>query len=299
MKTTLDCIVCLFHQALNTSRFVTKNRKTQQKILEEVARYVARGISMDQPPAAMSKPVYGIVARVTGIRDPYRTQKRETNKHAMEMAPGLHKVIGKAKDPLDSALRVAAAGNIIDLGIGHKFNLDTDIHRIMHMPFAIQALRDFRRELKPGRKLLYLGDNSGEIVFDALLIEHLLKYGIDITFAVKSGPIINDATMEDARAVGMTKLVRVIETGGNDVGIDWRNVSKEFLRSYKSADFIIGKGHGNFETCNDSPGNFYFLLKCKCEMVAAELGTKLGDMVFLHKRINSARNPRSSSGKSG
>lgn len=284
MKAATDCIPCMFQQALNTTRVVTADSRIQRKVLEKLARRIGRGLSFDESPATLSEPIYSIVSELTGCADPYRRQKRETNATAMKILPSLRKLAAKSKDPLDTALRIAAAGNIIDLGIGHSFNIDTDIKKIMQSPFAIHDGKSFRRELKSGRKLLYLGDNSGEIVFDTLLVEYLLKAGLDVTFVVKSGPIINDATMEDARAVAMTKLVRVIETGASCIGVNWRTVSRKFVREFEAADVIIGKGHGNFETCNTRPENIFFLLKCKCAMVAAELGVKLGDMVFKHNK---------------
>ena len=88
--------------------------------------------------------------------------------------------------------------------------------------------------------------------------------------------------MQDAKEAGLTKLVKVITTGSNDIGVYWPSVSREFRNAVAAADIIVSKGHGNFETCHDRPGNWYFLLKAKCEMVAGELGVKLGDIVFKH-----------------
>ena len=82
----------------------------------------------------------------------------------------------------------------------------------------------------------------------------------------------------------MTALVPVIETGSDDIGVGWKNVSEEFRTAFESADIIISKGHGNFETCSDRRENIYFLLKAKCPIVAAELGVRLGDIVFKHSR---------------
>jgi uncharacterized protein with ATP-grasp and redox domains len=246
-----------------------------------VARVTVRE-TLNQTPTAFSQHVYRIVSEVTGIKDPYRRQKHETNRIAMRLLPGLRRRIQRSKDPLDAALHAAVAGNIIDLGIGHKFDLDKDIHRLMRQPFAVSSIRSFRKELRPGRKLLYLGDNAGEIVFDTLLVQQALDHGLSVTYTVKSGPVINDAMMEDAELCGMTKLARVIETGSDDIGIYWSRVSEEFRRALREADLIVAKGHGNFETCDDRPGNFYFLLKAKCEVVAASLGVKMGDIVFAH-----------------
>ena len=282
MKAKPDCILCLFNQALNTVRFVTRDPAAHELVLKRVAAETARQ-TLEQTPTALSQHVYRIVSEVTGVRDPYARQKRETNRVALRLLPEIRRLVKRARDPLDAALHAAVAGNIIDLGIGHKFDLDRDIHRLMRQPFAVSAIREFRKELRPGRKLLYLGDNAGEIVFDTLLVEQALAAGADVTYTVKSGPVINDATMKDADHAGMTKRCRVIETGSDDIGMNWKNTSAEFRKAMKSADVIVAKGHGNFETCDDRPENFYFLLKAKCAVVAAALGVKHGDLVFARR----------------
>jgi damage-control phosphatase, subfamily I len=269
----------MIRQALNTARIVTDDPAIHLKVVRRVAKLVP-GLSLHQTPAGLSQPAYDVVAKVTGVKDPYKRERKKSNRLAMRLVPALKVLIGKASDPLDAALHVAVAGNVIDLGIGHKFNIERDVRNIMKQKFAVSSAKDFRRELKRGRKILYLGDNAGEIVFDKLLIEQILPTGAEIVFAVKSAPIINDAVMQDARETGMTNLVKVITTGSNDIGINWHKTSREFKRAFTTADVILCKGHGNFETLHDRTENLYFLLKVKCDMVADEIGVKLGDIVF-------------------
>lgn len=280
MKAKPECIVCLFSQALNTARVATADPDIHRRILARVAEYAATA-SLDQTPARLSKPVYRIVSELSGSLDPYTRHKREANRIAMKLLPTLRAAIAGAADPLAVALHAAVAGNIIDMGIGQAFDITKDIAELMRRPFAVTSLEAFRRELGPGRRLLVLGDNAGEIVFDTLLMEQVLKTGTEVTYTVKSGPVINDATLADAVEVGMTKLVPVIATGADDIGVDWGNVSREFLDAVSRADVILGKGHGNFETCHDRPGHWYFLLKAKCEIVARAIGCCLGDLVFV------------------
>ena len=283
MKAQPECIVCLFKQALNTALVVTGNQSAHREILLRLAGEIPR-MKKDISPAALSQPVYRITTEVTGIPDPFERQKRETNRIALEMLPGLRRLLARETDPLDAAIHAAAAGNIIDLGIGHAFDIRRDVLKIMRQPFAISAVRQFKRDLGPGRAMLYLGDNAGEIVFDTLLVEEIMKTGTSVVYAVKSAPIINDATMEDAEVSGMTKLTMVIETGSDDIGVNLANSSREFRKVFRAADIVLAKGHGNFETCDDLPGNIYSLLKAKCDVVARELGVKLGDIVFKKKR---------------
>ena len=282
MRAQPECIPCSFRQALNTARIVSRDPRVQIAIMARLARAMAKP-DMTQTPAALSQAVYRSVTAVTGIRDPYAAIKRATNRAAMRMLPELIAIVRRASNPLKSACKLAVAGNIIDLGIGHGFNLAVDVRSILKQEFAIDAFSAFQRELKPGRRALYIGDNSGEIVFDRVLVEYLTAAGVATTFVVKSGPIINDATIEDARLCGMVDIVPVITTGSDDIGVYWPRVGPEFKRAFRRADFVIAKGHGNFETCVGRRGNFYFLLKAKCDIVARELKVKLGDLVFAHR----------------
>ncbi|MFO7871533.1 MAG: ARMT1-like domain-containing protein [Kiritimatiellia bacterium] len=281
MKAKPDCIACMFKQALNTARVVTDDPAVHLEILRRTGKWLAE-LSLDDTPAGLSQPAYEIIAEVTGNSDPYYELKKETNRAALAMLDDIRELADNSGDPLDAAMHAAVAGNVIDLGIGHKFDIEKDVKSMMKQDFAINALDDFKGELGKGKKLLYLGDNAGEIVFDRLLAGHILKTGTDVTFTVKSGPIINDATREDAETAGLTAIVRVIETGAADIGVNWNNVSPTFTRAVRDADLILAKGHGNFETCSDRPENFYFLLKAKCDMVAREIGCKLGDLVLRH-----------------
>lgn len=279
MKSDPECIVCLMKQALNTARFATEDQALHREILNLTAKWTMEA-DLDLSPAAISTKVYRIVSQVTGVSDPYEEVKKQTNLEALKLLPDLKAMVANATDPLDAALHLAVAGNIIDMGIGHSFDLKEDALKILNTPFAVDHTDRFKYELKSSKKILYLGDNSGEIVFDRILVEQLLDLGKELAFAVKSGPIINDAMMEDAKVAGLTELLPVIETGSDDIGVCLERAGKEFLDRFESADLMIAKGHGNFESLNTRPERIFFLLKAKCPVVAAELGVLQGDIVF-------------------
>ena len=161
---------------------------------------------------------------------------------------------------------------------------DPDVHRRVLGELA-RSVVDVTLDVTPAAlsKAAYAAVATVTGVTDAY-VEQIPAAGLEVVFTVKSGPVINDATLKDAQDTDLTELVRVIETGSNDIGVNWSAVSREFTDAVAAADVIVGKGHGNFETCNDRPENVYFLLKAKCSMVAAELGAQLGDLVFVHAR---------------
>ncbi len=283
MNATPECVACMLKQALNTAKVVTDDSALQMQVMQKVKDYSGT-VSLDQTPAQMCKYAYQTVSAVTGATDPYHAIKDTTNRQALEQLPFLHRTLDKSSDRLSTALHMAAAGNVIDFGIQHDFEIERDIEGILEQKFVIDATDLLRRDLKPGCNVLYLGDNAGEIVFDTILVAELIALGARVVYTVKSGPVINDATMEDAELTGMTAITKVIKTGADDIGVNWQNVSQEFREHVSRADIIIAKGHGNYETCDDQPGNYYFLLKSKCEIVANALGVKLGDLVFKKKR---------------
>ncbi len=269
----------MLKQAMNTVRRVSEEKDVQSKVFHKVAEKIPR-VTLHDNPAIISQIAYEAVSEVCGVEDPYASVKRQTNAAALRILPRVKASVLRRTDRLAAALHAAVAGNIIDLGIGHVFDIENDILRLMDEEFTIDATEEFRKELVPGRRLLYLGDNAGEIVFDTILLEELLERGLNITFSVKSGPIINDALMEDAEQTGVSRLVRVVETGSNDIGINWNRISREFRDAYEQADIVLSKGQGNFETCNEQKRNMYFLLKAKCPIVARILGVHDGDFVF-------------------
>ena len=288
MKSDIECLYCMLKQAFNAVKLATDDKKLQRLVIDRTMDLI-RQADLDLSPAANSTPVFHLVSEMTGNDDPFRNDKKQSNRQAMNLIPHIKHLLHKTSRPLEMLLHLAVAGNVIDLGIGLDFDFKSDLHSLLEMPFALDHTDLFRKEIRPGRRLLYLGDNAGEIVFDKFLVEYLQSQGMIITFAVKYGPIINDATIEDAEMTGLTKRTHVIETGGNDIGIQFDNVSREFADAFEQADVILAKGHGHFESCNAIQKNIYFLLKAKCDVVAAELGVKRGDSVLANLSGNHTR----------
>lgn len=275
----LECLVCMLKQGMNAARVATDDVVLQEKAVREISTLI-KNMDLNMSPAYVSQPAYEMVAEITGNPDPFKELRKQTNQAALELVPQLKQIIQASSDPLYTAFHVSVAGNAIDLGIGHEFDMSEMVQKIIETPFTIDCYEKFKQDLESAKSILFLSDNSGEIVFDRLLVEQLVNTKIDIKYCVKSGPIINDAMMEDAKTAGITELVEVMETGSNDIGVNFEKSSQAFLDEFNSADIIIAKGHGNFETCCDLPNNIYFILKAKCIVVANQLGVEEGSIVF-------------------
>jgi len=282
VKSRPACYPCFVKQGLAALRLSTPDPALQKRAIEEMMRRL-QGLDLERSPSFLSRIPYDVAREITGVADPFGPAKRETNRLALALVPALRRKIAAALDPLHMAIKAALSGNVIDLGIGHPFDLERDAMRITDNPITLDHYEAFAKLLGQCRRLLYICDNAGEIAFDCLLVEQL-KQRCEVTASVKSGPIINDATMEDARAVGLTDLVRVIKTGSDHIGVEWEYASAEFRKAFASADLILAKGQGNFETLNERPDEIFFLLKAKCPEVADEIGVKDGDTIFLQGR---------------
>lgn len=280
MKSSPECIACLYRQAYNTAKLASPEPVFHEKILRRLGPYAAT-VSLDRSPAHISQYLYEMIADLSGNPDPFREIKKNTNERALALLPELEKLVSSSPDPLKNSIHLAVSGNVIDFGINFDLDLEKDVLALMGQEFTIDDTEAFRKDLIKGKNLLYLGDNSGEIVFDRVLVEELIRHGINVTFAVKAGPIINDVTLEDAQFTGITGITDVITTGGSDIGINWNRCSPEFSRAFRQADIILSKGHGNFETLSEEKANIYFLLKTKCDWVASEIGVPLGSLVFM------------------
>lgn len=284
MKAQLECLECILKQARRAASLATDDPTLQRAILNAVAHQIPH-MDLNESPAVLSLCVYQIVHELGKTDDAYRAMKRKQNAMALELEPKLVRFIDTSTDPLVTAIRLAAAGNIIDLGIleAHEINPEDAIHEALHLPLGLDHTYDFIEGLRYCDDLLYLLDNAGEIVFDKLLIRELGKQ-THVTAVVKGAPIINDACMEDAVEVGLTRICEVIDNGGAFVGSPLSLVPEPFLDRMRRADIILGKGQGNYETVDEFDGNVYLLLKIKCNVVAEHSRLPVGAAAFISAR---------------
>jgi uncharacterized protein with ATP-grasp and redox domains len=286
LKLNLDCIPCFQRQALQAVRFINDDEKLQEKVLREVVKELLASDWKSTPPELAHK-VHSIVKRVTNEKDPYKDVKRESNDLILRMYPELKETVKNSRDPLRTAVRLAIAGNIIDFGVTQEFNLDETIIEVLKKKFAIDDYKKLKENLENAETLLFFVDNAGEIGLDKLLVETLLvtKKLEKIDFVVKGGPIINDATLEDAVYMGLNSLPNseflVISNG--EVGTGPKRSSQTIKRWIHDHDLVISKGQGNYEGLSEHNGLF-FLLMAKCPIVASDIGVEVGDIIIKYKK---------------
>jgi hypothetical protein len=253
----------------------------QKRIVKKMA-----AITEKQSPFYGQK-LYQSIAEELGMPDPYYDLKKEYNQIALNMIPKLKKRLEKMDDPLLGAILISLIGNSIDFGVSLGINLEQELADLNISCLGINNYADFRRDLERARTLLIVGDNAGEIVFDKLLLEVIHSQYPDksLFFAVRGGPAINDATINDAKMVGLGDIAEIIASSASP-GVILEQTSPEFRTLFHSVDLIISKGQGNFESLDDlnpAKAEIYFFLKTKCNLVANILKTQLGKLIIAKK----------------
>lgn len=280
MKTYLDCLPCFLRQTVEAGRFISADTDMHEAMVR-AALEVLSEIDFRQSPPAMSRLLYRRIAEITGIPDPYADIKKRFNMFAIELYPLIQATIATSHNPLETAIKLAIAGNIIDFGIHGNVDenqVRTSIGLSLSMELHREQLEAFEKAIANAESILYLADNAGEIVFDKALIEQIPCK--NITVAVKGSPIINDATMEDAEMAGLCDMVKVIDNGADAPGTILDICSEQFRAEFDKAELVISKGQGNYETLSDVDKNIYFLLKAKCPVIAGDLECVLGDIIL-------------------
>ncbi len=281
MKLHLECIPCYIRQALEAAQMVTDDIEILEKILREsliAASKFDMGGNGLLTQAMIQKSIKNIIPAV----NPYKKVKKEFNIICLELVDKFKKMIEDFGDPFEGSLRMALAGNIIDFGpradLSREIIIDT-IKESLSQDIDTEKITQLKENIHNAKKILYIGDNAGEIVLDRIFIENLPTE--KIIYAVRGGPALNDVTMEDAVMTGMTDIVNVIDTGLDMPAALLDLCSKEFIKEYDRSDLIISKGQGNYEALSDERKNIFFLLKIKCPVIVESFNYKykVGDIV--------------------
>ena len=279
MRTYLECIPCFVRQALDAARMASSDPALHERVVRETLQLTAE-MPFDRSPPWMGQQIHRLLREATGNPDPYREAKARSNTLALALYPMLEEHVRHSADPFTTAVSLATAGNIIDLGSRSQVS-EGDVHQSIEDAIDGSldgtAVTDLRRRVSEAREILYLADNAGEIVFDRLLIEQLPCDRV--TLVVRGSPVINDATREDAEAAGLTSLVSVIDNGSDVPGTILESCSAAFRTCFGRSDLVIAKGQGNYESLSGEHTHVVFLFKAKCPVVARDVGCEVDQLV--------------------
>lgn len=289
MKVTLECAHCLLERAINQIKLATDDPDLQMRVVEAITKFLGENFSGEAVPSHIGTDRDLIVQKLTG-KDPYESLKRMSNEMALSILPELQ-VLMEEKDDFNERFRtaalIAAAANAIEFDVtGREFSL-TELRTIIENvedDLFIDHLDKFKELCKGVNEVLYLMDNAGEIVLDMLLIKEIKRLGPKVIAVVRGGPVLNDATMIDAEEIGLTDCAdEVLDTGAPAIGVNLERNSEEFKELFHTAELIVAKGMGNFESMTEfEPAcPIVHILRTKCNPVAEEIGVPKNKNVIL------------------
>jgi len=285
MRTYFDCMPCFLRQAINASRTANATEEQTDLILRDVLQHLEESDWELQPPR-LAVELYRMVRRTTCDDDPYLTDKRRINALALQLLPELQDRMLATTDPFVPAVRLAMAGNVIDLVAFDTIDREMllqEFDRATSVPPAVDHIEALRAALQRSTgPVLYVTDNAGEIAFDRLLIEQIIAMGVPaerISAMVRGGPAINDALYEDAATVGLSGLVEVTDSGIDAPGFLLDLASPEALERYEEAEVVVAKGQGNIESMPLDDPRVFFLLRVKCPVLSRVIDLERGSQV--------------------
>lgn len=273
LKVEAECAACIVHRGCAEAIEATTNPALRFRAMAELLRLLSREFRPTAVPADLGTKRDRLIKRITGNDDPYKRSKRISNEKALKLLPSARKIVEEGfaqRDRFKRACLCAIVGNVIEFHIpGHRFTFG-GLRKIFKNAEKDLVTDDINKIYELAEKMhtvLYLTDNAGEIVFDILLVEQLKNMGVKVLVGVKGGPVLNDATLEDAEASGISEIAdKTITTGTDAVGLSPKEFSTEFLDAYNSVDMIFAKGMGYAETLTEyklkKPHALLFRTKC-------------------------------------
>ena len=274
----MTCLECYLQRNMETARKLG-DEKTATAFCKELMGHLANLPDHETTPH-LAPVVAEMFHRYYGLeKDRYREEKAASNAFVLERMPLIQSIADTADDPVGTGLRLAILGNYLDFSaLQGKISfekLEEMIRDSLNMELDAAPLAQLKADLASAKQLLYITDNAGEIGFDRIFAEQIAKAypQLEITFCVRGGAALNDATREDAAAVGVP--FPVIDNGNNIAGTELRLLGSEAKAALETADVIIAKGMGNVETAYGCGYNIYYAFLVKCQMFADRFGKPL------------------------
>ena len=287
MKINSFCLTCLIQmQESQVRKFDDEEKK--MKYMREVLAFLS-SCNPDLSAPALVKPLSRIYEKYWGRRDSMDEVKKEFNDFLLSMEEDLAMQIRKHNDPLEAALCFARTGNYIDYAAVKDISKDKLLELFEEQEQAGLEKNEYRlflKDMEQASKLVYLTDNCGEVVLDKIALKMIMeKYpDLDVTAVVRGESVVNDADLDAARYVGLDRVVKVLGNGSGIAGTDLDDISGEARREIETADVIISKGQGNFETIHGCGLNIYYLFLCKCDWFVQKFKAERFEGMFINER---------------
>jgi uncharacterized protein with ATP-grasp and redox domains len=277
----LTCVECIINQSKRVGETLKVDEKTAQELINHT-KELSKDFSFLKTPPEVATPVYKDMAKILKTDDIYLDIKQASTKKALSFLPVLEERLLKTDDKFTTALKIAVAGNVIDLASEVMFDLQKELDKIFELDFDIDDSLELKKLLENAKEVVVLGDNVGEHLFDKLFIEILkeLYQNIKFYYFVRGEPIINDVTLKEAKEIDFDEVCEVVDSGVPTPGFVYNLATPKAKELFDRCDVVISKGMGNYECLSPSHKSpIAFLLKVKCSVVASSLFKEVGDIV--------------------
>jgi hypothetical protein len=267
-----ECITCLLNQTLKVTKLLQCDDALSKRLLDDTAKILIQS-TLEMTPPQIAKDTYANIAKITGLEDPIQEAKQRATKEAL-------KVDTSFVQTLHDAIKLSAIGNVIDFGAQKQLDLNQTIQSHFSKAFGIDDFQSFEASLKDAKSLVYIGDNTGEHIFDKILIEHITKhYDIELFYFTRGRPIINDVTLKEAQH--LKEVATLVDSGVPTPGFDLRYATQEAKNYFEEADIVLAKGMGNYESLYGVTSKpIFYLFIVKCSVVSADIGVDIGELIF-------------------
>ena len=275
------CVACIINQSVKVADAINASDDLEKKLTSTIED-MSKDFSYENNPPEIASYVYEKMAQIANKKDLYDEVKELSTQKALSFVPALENKLESSSNKLLTATKIAVAGNVIDLAAAVEFDLEEELAKVFETDFAHNDFDSFTLELEKAKKVVVLGDNVGEHIFDYMFVEVLkeLYPSIEYTYMVRGNPIINDVTMKEALECGFDTLCNLVDSGVNTPGFAYSRANNKAKELFDNADLVISKGMGNYECLSPSHRkNICFLLKVKCAVVATSLNQEIGDII--------------------
>ena len=282
MKLAADCTDCLISRVEYESRLCIDDPLRVFEIVDACRNLLERIAADPVPAPIIASRVHRLAYRMIGDPDPYRSLKKGNNADAAAVCRAVR---GELATFRDLAL-ASVIGNTLDYG-SQAHTVTDNFVEFFRREFAAGLTVDDTAAIEGlASRVVYLADNCGEIVFDALFADHLKKNGAHVTFAVRGAPILNDATLEDAVALGLDHRVDLLTPttdGVAELGLNREHAPPALADALDRATLVIAKGMANYESLSDGRDlpPVAYLMSVKCGPIGADIGIPVGSRVAL------------------
>ena len=280
-----ECINCIISKYLKDYP-EDAGHEARLSYIQGALKILAEAKITESAPELVEK-VALVREKIFGSQKDFSEIKKHFNSLVMSLEDEIYEKIQAGNDIVKTALKYSMMGNYIDFGVLENVDekkLMGFLDKAPEVEINEAEFKQFKKELESARKMVFLTDNCGEVVLDKLLTKAIRSRFPDLSVEVivRGLPVLNDATMDDAKQVRFSDVASVSDNGTAIAGTCLDRISHDARQKIDEADLILAKGQGNFETLRYCKKNVYYAFMCKCKMFAEKFGVPQYTGMFIN-----------------